>query len=113
MNCNEEYGGLNTSYVFQTLNDSILPTNGISFKIGGDYPNNIVRKINYVIHHSTKTNLYIPLSIKFSLKLRAGGANLSANPQFYQYNKIGGSENLRGHQRDRFLVPKQDTTKMN
>ncbi len=103
MNGNEEYGALNASYIFQTLNDSILPTKGISFKIGGDYVNNIGRSINNVTHYSAETNLYVPLSKKFSLKLRGGGTTLSGDPQFYQYNKIGGSETLRGHQRDRFF----------
>lgn len=35
--------------------------------------------------------------------LRAGGTTLSGDPQFYQYNKIGGSETFRGHLRDRFF----------
>ena len=34
--------------------------------------------------------------------VRGGGAFLSGDPQFYQYNRIGGSNTLRGHQRDRF-----------
>lgn len=50
MNGNQKYGSLNASYVFQTLNDSILPTKGINFKIGGDYINNLGRIINNVTH---------------------------------------------------------------
>lgn len=50
MNGNQKYGSLNASYVFQTLNDSILPTKGISFKIGGDFINNLGRIINNVTH---------------------------------------------------------------
>ncbi len=99
---NEEYGSVNAAYVFQTLNDSILPTRGLSIKIGGNYTNNIGRSNNDVTHYAAETNLYVPLSKKFSLKLRAGGSTLSGDPQFYQYNKIGGNETLRGHQRDRF-----------
>jgi hemolysin activation/secretion protein len=102
MNSNEEFAAANASYVFQTLNDSILPTKGLSFKIGGDYTDNIGGSQNNVAHYAAETNLYIPISKKFSLKLRAGGATLSGDPQFYQYNKIGGSETLRGHQRDRY-----------
>ena len=102
MKGNEEFGAINASYVFQTLNDSILPTKGISFKIGGDYIDNIGRSQNNVTHYAAETNVYIPISKKFSLKVRAGGSGLSGDPQFYQYNKIGGSETLRGHQRDRY-----------
>ncbi len=46
--------------------------------------------------------MYIPISKKISLKFRAGGATLSGDPQFYQNNKIGGSETLRGYQGNRF-----------
>ena len=102
MQGNEEFGAVNASYVFQTLNDSVLPVKGISFKIGADYANNINRSVNDVTHYGAEANVYIPLSKKFSLKLRAGGAGLIGDPQFYQYNKIGGNETLRGHQRDRF-----------
>ena len=102
MKGNEEYGSINAAYVFQTLNDSILPTKGLSFKIGGNYINNIGRSVNDVTHYGAETNLYVPLSKKFSLKLRVGASTLSGDPQFYQYNKIGGNETLRGHQRDRF-----------
>ncbi len=48
MKGNEEYGSINAAYVFQTLNDSILPTKGLSFKIGGDYTNIIGRSVNDV-----------------------------------------------------------------
>ena len=34
--------------------------------------------------------------------IRAGGTTLTGNPEFFQYNRIGSSETLRGHQRDRF-----------
>ena len=43
------------------------------------------RKINDVTHYGAETNLYVPLSKKFSLKLRVGGSTLSGDPQFYQY----------------------------
>lgn len=102
MRSNEEFAAVNASYVFQTLNDSILPTKGLSFKVSGDYIDNIGRSQNNVAHYTAETNFFIPISKKFSLKLRAGGATLSGDPQFYQYNKIGGSETLRGHQRDRY-----------
>ncbi len=102
MKSNEEFAVVNASYVFQTLNDSILPTKGLSFKMGGNYTDNIGRSQNNVAHYAAETNVYIPISKKLSLKLRAGGATLSGDPQFYQYNKIGGSETLRGHQRDRY-----------
>ena len=34
--------------------------------------------------------------------LRGGAATLSGDPEFYQYNRIGGTQTLRGYQRERF-----------
>jgi hemolysin activation/secretion protein len=34
--------------------------------------------------------------------MRGGAATILGNPEFYQYNTIGGSQRLRGFRRDRF-----------
>src|SRR5690606_21470020 len=52
--------------------------------------------------YSTAVNFYLPLSKAFSLRLRAGGATLNGQTEFYQLNMLGGSETLRGYRRSRF-----------
>ena len=102
MNGNEFFGGAEAGYVYQNINDSVIPTKGISFQIEGSYIDNLRKSNNSVGKYGASANVYIPLSKKFSLFVRAGGATLSGDPQFFQYNRIGGSSTLRGHQRDRF-----------
>lgn len=102
MNGNEYFGGAEAGYIYQNLNDSVTPTKGISFQLEGSYIDNLRKSNNSVGKYGASTNVYIPLSKKFSLLVRGGGAILSGDPQFYQYNRIGGSSTLRGHQRDRF-----------
>ena len=99
---NESFGGASFGYVFQNVNDSVLPTKGISFQVDATIIDNLERKTNTVGRYGASTNFYLPLSNKFKLFTRIGGTTLSGTPQFFQYNRLGGSNTLRGFQRDRF-----------
>lgn len=96
------YAGGALGYVYQNINDSVLPVKGIAFNIYGSYIDDIKRSKGSIEKYGAETNIYLPITPKFNLFLRAGGTTLSGTPQFYQYNRIGGSETLRGYQRDRF-----------
>ncbi len=95
------FAGVTLSYVFQKLNDSILPVKGISFKVWGSYTSALGDK-DYFTKYGSEFRGYMPLSKKFSVVVKAGAATLNGTPQFYQYNSIGGHASLRGYQRDRF-----------
>ncbi|MEO7265363.1 MAG: ShlB/FhaC/HecB family hemolysin secretion/activation protein [Ferruginibacter sp.] len=95
------FAGVMLTYVYQKLNDSILPVKGISFKAWGSFTSAIKDKNNF-IKYGTEFRGYVPLSKKFSLAIKAGAAALSGTAQFYQYNSIGGHVSLRGYERDRF-----------
>jgi hypothetical protein len=97
-----QYAGAELGYVYQNINDSVLPTKGIAFNIHGSYIDDLRQSEGSIEKYGAETNIYLPVAGKFSLLLRAGGTTLSGNPQFYQYNKVGGSETLRGYQRNRF-----------
>ena len=99
---NESFGAAVAGYVFQNLNDSVLPTKGISFQVDGSFIDNVKKKTNNVGIFGASTNFYIPMSKKLFLFTRVGGTTLSGTPQFFQYNRMGGSNTLRGYQRDRF-----------
>jgi hypothetical protein len=97
-----QYAGAELGYVYQNINDSVLPTKGVAFNLHGSYIDDIQRSKGSIEKYGAETNIYLPVTRKFSFLFRAGGTTLSGNPQFYQYNKIGGSETLRGYQRNRF-----------
>lgn len=98
----ENFGAAVVEYVFQQLNDSVLPTRGISFQVDGTFIDNLKNSSNNVVKVGASTNFYIPINNKFSIFTRVGGTTLSGTPQFFQYNRLGGSNTIRGFQRDRF-----------
>ncbi|MFT3911535.1 MAG: BamA/TamA family outer membrane protein [Ferruginibacter sp.] len=99
---NNGFAGVNVDYLYQVLNDSILPTKGISFLTGAEFTNNLRNSKNSFARFTTEANIYVPLTKKFVLALKAAGSTLVGNPLFYQYNNIGGSETLRGYRRERY-----------
>jgi len=97
------YGGARLTYVFQTLNDSIFPTKGIGILAQGNYTASLKEKGKDVISYGGEMNAYLPFSPSLGIKIRGGAYTLSGEPEFYQYNRIGGSRTLRGYARDRFF----------
>lgn len=98
----QNFGGGEIQYIFQTLNDSILPTKGFSFLAAAVYSHNLKKAGKDLGKYASQAEVFIPLSRKFSLAVKAGGTTLTGTPEFYQYNIVGTTETLRGHQRDRF-----------
>lgn len=98
----QQYLGAELIYVYQKLNDSSMPVKGISLLLGSSYTQNIGQGSKYLGRYLSEATVYLPLFAKFGLKLRAGGATLSGQPAFYQYNRIASSGTIRGYQRDRF-----------
>ncbi len=97
-----QFAGAEFGYVYQNINDSVLPVKGIAFKTYAAYIDNVQTKAGSIGKYGAETNIYLPLTKKFNLLLRLGGTTLNGTPQFYQFNRIGGIETLRGYQRDRF-----------
>lgn len=96
------FAGAELDYRFIKLNDSIVPTKGFLFSadvLGGQ---NIKERNTNYFKFAGSMQVYIPLVSKFSYVLRTGAATVTGNPEFYQYNSIGGGPNLRGFKRDRF-----------
>ncbi len=96
------FAGAEFGYVYQNINDSILPVKGIAFKAYAGYIDNVKTQKGTIGKYGAETNIYLPITKKFNLLIRGGGTTLTGTPQFYQYNRIGGIETLRGFQRDRF-----------
>jgi hypothetical protein len=100
----KKFVGLHAEYVYQHLDDSILPIKGFGIRFFSTYtqPLNSSQKKGFAKLgvHITE---YLPLNKRFSLSIKAGAASiLGGTPEFYQYNTIGGTRSLRGFQRDRF-----------
>lgn len=98
----KNFAGADFAYSFQQLNDSVLPTKGVSLFTGINYTNNIRDNSRSFEKYSGELNLYASFTRNIGITVKAGGATLSGTPEFYQYNNIGGTRTLRGYRRERF-----------
>lgn len=98
----KHFGGAELQYTFVQVNDSLVPTRGFAFWANGSYTQNLRETSRSVQNYSSHLHLYVPLIPKVSLALRAGGATVAGEPEFYQYSSIGGSQTVRAFRRDRF-----------
>ncbi len=97
-----QYAGAELHYVYQHLNDSVLPTKGFAFTAGANFSHNLKEAKRNLGKFVAEANAFLPLSKKINLFVKAGATTLTGKPEFYQYNIVGTTETLRGHQRDRY-----------
>jgi outer membrane protein assembly factor BamA len=102
-----KYAGVQLTYTFLNVNDSVVPTKGISFFADATLSHNITQK-EFFQKYFIKFQAYFPFSNKFSLAVRGGAATVAGNTsilnnaQFYEHAVIGGPQSLRGFKRERF-----------
>lgn len=98
----KQFAGSQLSYTYTKTNDNIVPTKGLKINVGTSFSQNVKEKNGHVTKAFANLNWYIPLHKAFSLAIKNGAATLWGNPEFYQYNNIGGFYSLRGYWRYRF-----------
>ena len=99
---NKNFAGANVQFIYQKVDNNVLPIKGLSVLAVTNYTSGVKNTNASFGKFSTEANLYQPLNKKFGLKLKAGMATLVGDPEFYQFNYIGGGSTLRGYQRERF-----------
>lgn len=90
------------SYAYYKANDEMIPTKGFGFSLNGSYTKNFIQTERSFKRYWSTLGFYIPLSKKISFASRSGLFTLAGTPEFYQYNWLGGGQNLRGFHRQRF-----------
>ncbi|MBC7828854.1 MAG: BamA/TamA family outer membrane protein [Chitinophagaceae bacterium] len=98
----KDFGGARIDYLFQKVNDKVLPTKGIKFVSSVSYTRDLKESEKSFGRFSSAVTFYVPLFGSFVYYLKAGGATLTGTPEFYQLNVIGGGQTLRGYRRLRF-----------
>ncbi|HVK96726.1 MAG TPA: hypothetical protein VM368_02860, partial [Flavisolibacter sp.] len=98
----KHFGGTRITYSFLKINDRILPTKGADFTSSLSYTLNLKDRERSLTRLSSNLKLYIPIWNDISLFTNSGAATLWGQPEFYQYNNIGGGITLRGFVRTRF-----------
>ncbi len=95
------FAGAQAGYLFQQLNDSVVPTKGIIFSASATGLRDLKKNSKSFFKYAANLQLNVPLISKFSFVLRTGASTVTGTPQFYQYASIG-DLTLRGFRRDRF-----------
>ncbi|MEO8412901.1 MAG: BamA/TamA family outer membrane protein [Ginsengibacter sp.] len=98
----KKFTGVIAGYKFSKLNDSVVPTKGVNITAAVSYTQNINQSSRTFWKYGGNLQMYIPLVSKFSLAVSGGATTVSGSPEFYQYPCIGGGQDLRGFQRQRF-----------
>lgn len=96
------FTGAKIAYIFDKVNDSIVPTKGFTFSGNTSYTHNLSQPGKDFTKFYGSMQLYVPLLSKLSLSVRTAGITVAGNPLFYHYASIGGPETLRGYRLDRF-----------
>lgn len=98
----KNFAGGRVDYLFQNVDDAILPTKGVKFVSSVSYTQDLKESDKSFGRFSSALTIYVPLSKSFVYYLKTGGATLAGTPEFYQLNVIGGGQTLRGYRRFRF-----------
>lgn len=100
------YAGLQLTYSYVNVDDSIVPVSGITVLANAVYTNNF-RQNEFFQRYNVHGQLYIPLLDKVSLAMRFGGETIVnddvlGSGQVYEHAIVGGPRTIRGFRRERF-----------
>lgn len=95
------FAGAKLEYLYEKINNKILPTKGLLFSTSASYTNDITDKNSYARFTST-AGFYLPILKSITLAVKTGAATVTGQPKFYELNKIGGGTSLRGFLKYRF-----------
>jgi len=98
----KQFGGFEAGYRYDHTNGSICPTRGFVFNFGGGLLRNLSDTGSTFVKLNSTAAVYLPMSREFTFAMRAGGATLFGDPDFYHLNRLGGNAELRGYKRERF-----------
>lgn len=98
----QQFAGAQFDYAYQSVDDPVLPRKGMKLNTSVAYTQNIKESNSSFTRYTGSANVYVPLSATLGIAIKAGGATLSGSPEFYQLNRLGGGQTLRGYRRFRY-----------
>jgi hypothetical protein len=94
--------GAAINYSYYNVNDPLVPTKGFGATLNASSAKNLSEKNKWFNRYWSTLGFYFPIGNAISFASKNGVATLGGQPEFYQYNWIGGGPNLLGFHRDRF-----------
>jgi hypothetical protein len=100
------YAGLQLTYSYINLKDSVVPVSGFTFQANAVYSNNF-RQDEFFQKYNAQAQVYVPLLEKLSMAIRFGGEtvvndDVLGTGQAYEHAIVGGPRTIRGYRRERF-----------
>jgi hypothetical protein len=96
------FAGAVVSASLNMVDDAVVPTKGIQLASTVSYIQNLKDRDRNFTRYTGDINFFIPVWKNLVLAIRAGGATLAGQPEFYQLNTVGGSQTVRGYRGGRF-----------
>jgi hypothetical protein len=97
-----KFAGISAGYHFSNVNNKLVPTKGVNFKIGLGYVTSADKSDYSFFKGISEFSFYVPMGKLLSFASRAGGGVLQGDAPYYYLNDLGGNDNLRGFTRERF-----------
>jgi Haemolysin secretion/activation protein ShlB/FhaC/HecB len=98
----KSFAGIEGSYEWTRVDDPAFVMRGVHVLADVMWLKNLTQANHMLANYQLSGGAYIPLLDQLSFIVKAGGAALTGQPEFYQLNNIGGIYNLRGFRRYRF-----------
>jgi outer membrane protein assembly factor BamA len=98
----KSFAGAAFTYGFVKTDDPLVPTKGLDFSANLSFIQNLKERSRSIGSYEGQLTVYVPLLKSVVLAIKAGGASVTGEPEFYQYHSFGGSNSSRGFRRDRF-----------
>jgi hypothetical protein len=95
------YAGAKLEYLFDNIDNRFIATKGIKFNPAIGYTYDATAG-NSWYRFTGIAGFYLPVFHSLVLAVKAGTATVTGQPAFYELNKLGGGNTLRGHMRYRF-----------
>jgi hemolysin activation/secretion protein len=100
------YAGLQLTYSYVNVDDSVAPVSGFTVLANAVYTNNFRQK-EFFQRYNVFGQVYVPLLDKVSLAIRFGGEpivndDVLGTGQVYEHAVVGGPRTIRGYRRERF-----------
>lgn len=96
----KNFAGLRTAFLWQRLNDLLVPTKGFTLSTGINFGRNLGEPRSFG-QYNAGVKVFVPFFKHFMLSVENAAATVTGSPEFYQLASIGGNT-LRGYRRERF-----------
>ncbi|MEO5647875.1 MAG: BamA/TamA family outer membrane protein [Chitinophagaceae bacterium] len=99
----DNFYGVKANYNFKKVNNKIFPSSGFAFGIDGGYTKNADMSDRSFVKGGLMIGFYVPVLPSLTLAIKAAGATLEGDAEFYQLPRLGGGSTMRGFRRYRFF----------